>query len=119
MGSGVANQDKGYNCTGATWYGPYIGECYLTQSEDTLTIRWDVADETPDSYSTSGHHRWGIDDDGTTLGGAYYYDTGLRNWCNNTDANEGTYGDYYETTMTWDEFHNSSNSRNNLLFRGW
>ncbi len=114
-GNGPSNQDQGYQCLNQSWNGPHIGQCYLTQSGSsdqfkTLTIRWDVADETPDTYSNSGHHRWRIDDDGSGTGACNYgtngcfYDTGLRNWCNDTDSNEGTYGDYYEITMDWSEF---------------
>ncbi len=108
-GNGVANQNQGYRCS-LSYRGPYIGQCYLNQNGNTLTIRWDVSDENPETYSNSGHHRWRIDDDGTGTGtcdystNGCYYDTGLRNYCNNTDANEGTYGDYYETTMDWSDF---------------
>lgn len=111
-GNGIGNQNQGYLCTASTWYGPYIGDCSLSQSDSgddfmTFTINWDVTDENPDTYSSTGHHRWRIDDDGVGTGLCVYgtngcfYDTGLRNYCNNTDANEGTYGDYYTETLSW------------------
>ncbi|MCK5307501.1 MAG: hypothetical protein KAJ73_02720, partial [Zetaproteobacteria bacterium] len=118
-GSGVGNQDGSWRCSIA-WYGPYIGQCYFSQSDSaddfsTLTIKWDVSDENPDSPSTTGRNRWRIDNDGSGTGSCLpaigcYYDTGLRNLCNNVDANEGTYGDYWSETFNWNSFTNFPSS---------
>ncbi|MEA2003991.1 MAG: LamG-like jellyroll fold domain-containing protein, partial [archaeon] len=122
-GNGPGSQDGPWRCSLA-WYGPYIGQCYFSQSDSadefsTLTIKWDVSDENPDSPSTTGRNRWRIDNDGSGTGSCTtaigcYYDTGVRSsgfgWCVNVDANEGTYGDYWSETFNWNSFTNFPSS---------
>lgn len=114
-GNGVSNQNMGYQCRDNTWNGPFIADCTLSQSGSgdefmTITAYWETSDETPDTYSNTGHHRWRIDNDGAGTGACVYgtngcyYDTGLHNGCDNVDANEGSNGDYHSETIQWSAF---------------
>ncbi|MCK5062302.1 MAG: hypothetical protein KAR23_00085, partial [Candidatus Aenigmarchaeota archaeon] len=116
-GNGVGNQDGPWRCS-IGWYGPYIGQCYLSQTGasdnfQTIKVSWDMADETPQSASFVGGYRWRVDNDGAGTGSCTptigcYYDSGCINAQQSVDSNEGTYGDYFNATdLNWGSFTNA------------
>ncbi|MBR9680945.1 MAG: LamG domain-containing protein, partial [Candidatus Altiarchaeota archaeon] len=106
-GSGIANQDTGWKCS--RWLGPYAADCSLSQVGSTLTLYVEVADEA-DNGDTGGYvFRTGDYDTVTNTGhyadaaypGIIYHDPGYSTYGPGVDANEGTYGDYFEVIFDW------------------
>ncbi|MCF7846946.1 MAG: FG-GAP-like repeat-containing protein [Candidatus Gracilibacteria bacterium] len=105
-GNGTSNQDVAWKCL--TSQGPYLATCSMSQSGATITVNVEVADEA--QASTDGGHAIRIGDYDTvtntshftdgTYPGTIYYNPGRQSY-SGIDTNEGTYGDYFEDSVTW------------------
>ena len=105
--NGPGAQNNGWKCN--AWYGPYVATSSLSQSGSTITARIEVADEA-DNYN-SGGYVLRLGDYNTIANAGHVVDAsypGTLFWnpthasYSGIDSNEGTLGDYFDVSVTWD-----------------
>ena len=128
-GNGIGNQDTGWVCN--NWVGPGIATCELNQSDtgnfSNIDLYMEAADELDSGaqfgyiyrvgdYDTVGDTTHYNDYNGTQYPGTMVFNTTSVQDSGNIDSNEGTYGDYLNISLTFDDMENQITDEQTYYF---